>query len=77
VRPVGAFDHPTFLLSDRAADCGNPERLPIGADVRVQVCFTLQATGGTTMTDHNTATKAAPLHHTMTCTIPFQSFPSP
>lgn len=39
--------------------------------------FTFTPTGGTTTTDHNTATKAAPLHHTITCTIPFQSFPSP
>jgi hypothetical protein len=39
--------------------------------------FTFTPTGGTTMTNHNTAVKAAPLHNTMTCTIPFQSFPSP
>jgi hypothetical protein len=39
--------------------------------------FTFTATGGTTTTNHNMAAKAAPLHHTMTCTIPFQSFPSP
>jgi hypothetical protein len=39
--------------------------------------FTFTPPGGTTMTDHNTATKASPIKHTMTCTIPFQSFPSP
>jgi hypothetical protein len=40
--------------------------------------LTFTPTGGATMTDHNTAAKASPLHKkTMTCTIPFQSFPSP
>jgi len=40
--------------------------------------LTFTPTGGATMTDLNTAAKASPLHKkTMTCTIPFQSFPSP
>ena len=39
--------------------------------------FTFTPTGGTTTTDHDTSAKAAPARHTMTCTIPFQSFPSP
>jgi hypothetical protein len=38
---------------------------------------TFTPTGGATMTDHNTAAKAAHVRNTMTCTIPFQSFPSP
>jgi hypothetical protein len=29
------------------------------------------------MTETDTASKAAPLQNTITCTIPFQSFPSP
>jgi hypothetical protein len=39
--------------------------------------FTFTPTGGTTMTDHNTAAKRAPLRNTITCTIPLQSFTSP
>ena len=39
--------------------------------------LTFTPTGGTTMTDHNTAAKAARVRHTITCTIPLQSFPSP
>ena len=39
--------------------------------------LTFTPTGGTTMTDHNTAAKAAHVRNTMTCTIPLQSFPSP
>jgi hypothetical protein len=39
--------------------------------------FTFTPTGGTTMTDHNTATKRAHVGNTITCTIPFQSFSSP
>jgi hypothetical protein len=38
--------------------------------------LTFTPTGGTMMTDHNTASKAAPLRHTITCTVPFQSFTS-
>jgi hypothetical protein len=39
--------------------------------------FTFTPPGGTTMTEHNTAAKASPIKNTITCTIPFQSFPSP
>jgi hypothetical protein len=40
--------------------------------------LTFTPTNGSTMTDHNTAAKAAPLHRkTITCTIPKQSFASP
>jgi hypothetical protein len=35
--------------------------------------FTFTPTGGSPMTDHNTASKAAPLHNTTTCTIPLQT----
>jgi hypothetical protein len=38
--------------------------------------LTFTPTGGATMTDHNTAAKAS-RPNTVTCTIPFQSFPSP
>ncbi len=41
------------------------------------ITFTFTPTGGTTMTETDTASKAAPLQDTITCTIPFQSFPSP
>jgi len=39
--------------------------------------FTFTPTGGSTMVQHDTSAKSAPLQNTMTCTIPFQSFPSP
>ncbi len=39
--------------------------------------FTFTPTGGPTMVQHDTSAKSAPLQNTMTCTIPFQSFPSP
>lgn len=39
--------------------------------------FTFTPIGGTTMTNHDTSAKAAPISNTITCTIPFQSFPSP
>jgi hypothetical protein len=41
------------------------------------ITFTFTPTGGSTMTETDTASKAAPLQNTITCTIPFQSFPSP
>ena len=37
---------------------------------------TFTPTGGSTMTETDTSAKAAPLQNTITCTIPFQSFPS-
>jgi hypothetical protein len=43
----------------------------------LNLTFTFTPTGGTTITDHNTATKSSPIKNTITCTIPFQSFPSP
>ena len=41
------------------------------------VTFTFAPTGGSTMTNTDTSAKAAPLKNTITCSIPFQSFPSP
>jgi hypothetical protein len=41
------------------------------------VTFTFTPTGGPTMTETDTSAKAAPIKNTITCTIPFQSFPSP
>jgi hypothetical protein len=41
------------------------------------ITFTFTPTGGPTMTETDTSAKAAPLQNTITCTIPFQSFPSP
>ena len=41
------------------------------------VTFTFTPTGGSTMTETDTSAKAAPIKNTMTCAIPFQSFPSP
>ena len=43
----------------------------------LNLTFTFTPTGGTTMTTHNTATKSSRIKNTMTCIIPFQSFPSP
>jgi hypothetical protein len=39
--------------------------------------FTFTPTGGSTETETDTSAKAAPIKDTITCTIPFQSFPSP
>jgi hypothetical protein len=39
--------------------------------------FTFTPVGGSTEMDHDTSAKAAPITNTITCTIPFQSFPSP
>ncbi|TML95518.1 MAG: hypothetical protein E6G03_08095 [Actinobacteria bacterium] len=39
--------------------------------------FTFTPVGGPTMTNIDTSAKAAPITNTITCTIPFQSFPSP
>jgi len=39
--------------------------------------FTFTPVGGPTMTNIDTSAKAAPIRNTITCTIPFQSFPSP
>jgi hypothetical protein len=45
---------------------------------KFDLTFTFTAAGSTqTSTDHNTATKKAQVKHTMTCTIPLQSFTSP
>jgi hypothetical protein len=42
------------------------------------VTFTFTPTGGSTETETDTSAKAAPTREdTITCTIPFQSFPSP
>jgi hypothetical protein len=41
------------------------------------ITFTFTPTGGATETETDTAAKAAPIKDTITCTIPFQSFPSP
>ena len=41
------------------------------------ITFTFTPPGGPTMIQHDTSAKSAPLQNTMTCTIPFQSFPSP
>jgi hypothetical protein len=41
------------------------------------VTFTFTPTGGSTMTETDTSAKAAPIKNTITCAIPFQSFPSP
>ena len=41
------------------------------------ITSTFTPTGGSTMTETDTSAKAAPLQNTITCTIPFQSFPSP
>ena|SRR5437867_4074838 len=41
------------------------------------ITFTFTPTGGPTMTETDTAAKAAPLRDTVTCTIPFQSFSAP
>jgi hypothetical protein len=41
------------------------------------VTFTFTPTGGSTETETDTSAKAAPIKDTITCTIPFQSFPSP
>jgi hypothetical protein len=41
------------------------------------ITFTFTPTGGSTETETDTSAKAAPLQDTITCTIPFQSFPSP
>ena len=41
------------------------------------VTFTFTPTGGATETETDTSAKAAPIRDTITCTIPFQSFPSP
>jgi len=39
--------------------------------------FTFTPPGGPTETNHDTSAKAAPISNTITCDIPFQSFPSP
>ena len=39
--------------------------------------MTFTAPGQPTETNHDTSAKAAPITNTITCTIPFQSFPSP
>jgi hypothetical protein len=39
--------------------------------------FTFTPPGGSTEMDHDTSAKAAPIRNTITCTIPFQEFPSP
>ena len=45
---------------------------------RFDLTFTFTPSGSTqTFTDHNTATKRAPIRNTMTCTIPLQSSTSP
>jgi hypothetical protein len=41
------------------------------------ITFTFTPTGGETMTETDMSAKAAPIKNTITCTIPFQSFPSP
>jgi hypothetical protein len=41
------------------------------------ITFTFTPTGGSTETETDTSAKAAPIKDTITCTIPFQSFPSP
>lgn len=41
------------------------------------ITFTFTPTGGSTETERNTSAKAAQIKNTITCTIPFQSFPSP
>jgi len=41
------------------------------------ITSTFTPTGGPTFTETDTSAKAAPWKNTMTCTIPFQSFPSP
>ena len=41
------------------------------------ITFTFTPTGGSTETEVDTSAKAAPIKNTITCTIPFQSFPSP
>jgi hypothetical protein len=41
------------------------------------ITFTFTPTGGSTETEVDTSAKAAPIKDTITCTIPFQSFPSP
>ncbi len=64
---------------------GNGEFTPahlIGStSVFIPTSFDITSTftpiGGATMTETDTSAKAAPLQNTMTCTIPFQSFPSP
>lgn len=45
---------------------------------RFDLTFTFAPSGSTQVfTDHNTATKRAPIRNTMTCTIALQSFTSP
>ncbi len=41
------------------------------------ITFTFTPTGGPTMTETDTAVKAAPIRDTITCTIPLQSFSFP
>ena len=41
------------------------------------ITFTFTPTGGSPMSETDTSAKAAPIQNTITCTIPFQSFPSP
>jgi hypothetical protein len=41
------------------------------------ITSTFTPTGGSTETETDTSTKAAPIKGTITCTIPFQSFTSP
>ena len=64
---------------------GNGEFTPahlIGStSVFIPTSFDITSTftpiGGAKMTETDTSAKAAPLKNTITCTIPFQSFPSP
>jgi hypothetical protein len=39
--------------------------------------FTFTPDGGSPMSETDTSAKAAPIANTITCTIPFQSFPAP
>jgi hypothetical protein len=41
------------------------------------ITFTFTPIGGSTETETDTSAKAAPIKDTITCTIPFQSFPNP
>ena len=41
------------------------------------ITSTFTPTGGSTETETDTSAKAGPIKDTITCTIPFQSFPSP
>jgi hypothetical protein len=59
----------------------SPAHLIGSTSVFIPTSFDITSTftpiGGSTMTETDTSAKAAPLQNTMTCTIPFQSFPSP